>query len=78
MLVKVLSLTTIPELINRSINIINSLLRSANVNQLKFGFFYDIFFTREYMQCTAGFTFCFVVGALGAPLIKLASISADS
>jgi hypothetical protein len=30
------------------------------------------------MQCTAGFTFCFVVGALGAPLIKLASISADS
>jgi hypothetical protein len=29
-------------------------------------------FTREYTQCTAGYTFCFVV--VGGPLIKLASI----
>jgi hypothetical protein len=44
-------------------------------------------FTREYTQCTAGSTFCFVVVVvvvfvvvlvLGKPLIKLASISADS
>jgi hypothetical protein len=35
-----------------------------------------LFFTREYTKCTAGSTFCFVV--LGKPLIKLASISADS
>jgi hypothetical protein len=40
-----------------------------------------IFFTREYTKCTAGSTFCFVVVVLvlvGKPLIKLASISADS
>jgi hypothetical protein len=38
------------------------------------------FFTREYTKCTAGSTFCFVVVlvVLGKPLIKLASISADS
>jgi hypothetical protein len=42
-------------------------------------------FTREYTKCTAGSTFCFVVVVvvvvlvvLGKPLIKLASISADS
>jgi hypothetical protein len=37
-------------------------------------------FTREYTQCTAGFTFCFVVvggGVVGTPLIKLCTISAD-
>jgi hypothetical protein len=48
-----------------------------------------IFFTREYTKCTAGSTFCFVVVVVvvvlvlvlvvvGKPLIKLASISADS
>jgi hypothetical protein len=41
-----------------------------------------IFLTREYTKCTAGSTFCFVVVVvvlvLGKPLIKLASISADS
>jgi hypothetical protein len=39
------------------------------------------FFTREYTKCTAWSTFCFVVVVvvvLGKPLIKLASISADS
>jgi hypothetical protein len=42
--------------------------------------FVDNFFTREYTKCTAGSTFCFVVVVvvLGKPLIKLASISADS
>jgi hypothetical protein len=45
-------------------------------------------FTREYTKCTAGSTFCFVVVVVlvvvvvvvvvGKPLIKLASISADS
>jgi hypothetical protein len=33
-------------------------------------------FTREYTQCTARFTFCFVV--VRTPLIKLCTISADS
>jgi hypothetical protein len=47
-----------------------------------------LIFTREYTKCTAGSTFCFVVVVvvvvvfvlvvLGKPLIKLASISADS
>jgi hypothetical protein len=41
-----------------------------------------VVFTREYTKCTAGSTFCFVVVVLvvvlGKPLIKLASISADS
>jgi hypothetical protein len=49
-----------------------------------------IFFTREYTKCTAGSTFSFVVVVVvlvlvvvvvvvvGKPLIKLASISADS
>jgi hypothetical protein len=36
-----------------------------------------VVFTREYTQCTAGYTFCFVV-VVGGPLIKLASISANS
>jgi hypothetical protein len=44
-------------------------------------------FTREYTQCTAGYTFCFVVVVGGVvvvvvtirrPLIKLGTISADS
>jgi hypothetical protein len=44
---------------------------------------YLLIFTREYTKCTAGSTFCFVVVVvvvlvLGKPLIKLASISADS
>jgi hypothetical protein len=43
---------------------------------------WKLFFTREYAKCTAGSTFCFVVFVvvvvLGKPLIKLASISADS
>jgi hypothetical protein len=43
---------------------INSLLHSVNI------------FTREYTQCTAGYTFCFVVVVVvvrggGRPLIKL-------
>jgi hypothetical protein len=48
----------------------------------------NIIFTREYTKCTARSTFCFVVVlvlvvvlvvvVVGKPLIKLASISADS
>jgi hypothetical protein len=38
-----------------------------------------IFFTREYTQCTAGYTFCFVVVVVvvvgGGPLIKLGNFS---
>jgi hypothetical protein len=45
------------------------------------GFFLAVF-TREYTQCFAGYTFCFVVvvGVVGVvtPLIKLGTISADS
>jgi hypothetical protein len=43
-----------------------------------------LFFTREYTQCTAGYTFWFVVvvvvvvGGRWRPLIKLGTISADS
>jgi hypothetical protein len=34
-------------------------------------------FTREYTQCTAGYTFCFVVVVVvgGRPLIKLGNFS---
>jgi hypothetical protein len=42
-----------------------------------------VFFTSEYTQCTAGYTFCFVVVVVGGvvvgvvtPLIKLGNISA--
>jgi hypothetical protein len=45
--------------------------------------FFKKVFTREYTQCTAGYTFCFVVVVVvvvvvGGPLIKLASIWANS
>jgi hypothetical protein len=52
------------------------------------GYDHVVLFTREYTKCTAGSTFCFVVVVLvvvvvvlvvlGKPLIKLASILADS